>query len=943
MFMKNSEFIKIRGAKENNLKNIDVDIPINKFVVITGLSGSGKSSLAFDTIYAEGQRRYVESLSAYARQFIGLMNKPDVEAIHGLSPAISIEQKNLSKNPRSTVGTVTEIYDYLRLLFARIGVPHCPKCGKKIQPQTAEDITESLMKLKSGTKMQILAPVIRGQKGLHEEIIKEIKDKGFRRMRIDGKMHTTDEKIKLKRYAKHNIEVIIDRVQIKDDLKTRLQEDIETALIIGSGLVIILIDDKEKLYSQENACPECGISFEKLQPRMFSFNTPFGACEECQGLGFKQEFDPELIIPDEKLSIAEGAIAPYKTHGEGWRNQLINAVLKHFGYDMWIPIKKLPEKVFQALLYGTDEEIRVTISSRTTESSYNYKGAWEGIIPQMERLYKETQSDYRREDMERFMRILPCPACEGKRLKPESLAVTIENKNIYEITTLSIKDCDEFFRRLPDKLSQKNKEISKNILKEVIQRLEFLINVGLDYLTLERKAETLSGGEAQRIRLATQIGTELRGVLYILDEPSIGLHQRDNNRLISTLKRLRDLGNTLIVVEHDEDTILGADYVIDIGPGAGIHGGEIISQGAPAKIKADPKSLTGQYLSGKKQISLPLSRRRPTLFFELKGCEEHNLQNINVKFPLGVFCCITGVSGSGKSTLISDTLHKVLAQKIYNSKERPGKYKDIVGADKIDKVVVVDQSPIGRTPRSNPATYTGVFTPIRELFTNTMEAKKRGYKAGRFSFNVPVGRCETCEGDGVIKIEMHFLPDVYVTCEKCKGQRYNSETLQVLYKNKNIAEILNMTVEEALAFFENMPGIRNKLQTLYDVGLGYIKLGQSATTLSGGEAQRIKLTAELAKKGTGKTLYILDEPTTGLHFHDIKKLLAVLNRLVEKGNTVMVIEHNLDVIKTADYIIDLDPEGGDKGGRVVAIGSPEEIVQKQKGYTWKYLKKFLNK
>lgn len=941
--MQSQEFIKIEGAREHNLKNINVDIPINSFTVITGLSGSGKSSLAFDTIYAEGQRRYVESLSAYARQFIGLMNKPDVDSIHGLSPAISIEQKNLSRNPRSTVGTITEVYDYLRLLYARIGKPHCPKCGKKIQPQTAEDIVETLLKLTKNTKLQILAPIIRGQKGEHENILKDMQGKGFVRMRIDGKFYKTDEKVKLKKYVKHNIEVVIDRLEINEEIKSRLIEDVESALVIGNGLVIIIINDKEKIFSQDLACPDCGISFEKLQPRMFSFNTPFGACEECQGLGFKQEFDPELIIPDKNLAIAEGAIAPYKTHGEGWRNQMLNTVLKQYNYDMWTPMKKLSQKALNALLYGTESEIKFTIASRTTDSSYNYVGQWEGVIPQMERLYKETQSEYRREDMERFMRILPCPSCQGKRLKPESLAVTIEDKNIFEATSMSIKDCNHFFRTLPEKISQKDQEISKQILKEINQRLEFLINVGLDYLTLERKAETLSGGEAQRIRLATQIGTELRGVLYILDEPSIGLHQRDNSRLITTLKKLRDLGNTLIIVEHDEETMMNADYLIDMGPGAGIHGGKIVAQGTPAKVKNNPNSLTGQYLSGRKQIPVPISRRKPALFLELKGCHEHNLKNINAKFPLGVLCCVTGVSGSGKSTLVNDTLSKALFKKIYNSKEMPGKHKELVGVENVDKVVIIDQSPIGRTPRSNPATYTGVFTPIRDLFTNTIEAKKRGYGPGRFSFNVPVGRCEACEGDGVIKIEMHFLPDVYVTCEKCKGKRYNNETLQVLYKNKNIADILDMTVEEALVFFENIHSIRHKLQTLFDVGLGYIKLGQSATTLSGGEAQRIKLTSELAKRGTGKTMYILDEPTTGLHFHDIKKLLAVLNRLVEKGNTVLVIEHNLDVIKTADYIIDLGPEGGNRGGEIVAVGSPEEVVRNTRSYTGKYLSKVLKK
>ena len=931
------QFITIRGAREHNLKNINVDIPIDKLTVITGLSGSGKSTLAFDTLYAEGQRRYVESLSAYARQFLGLMNKPDVDKITGLSPAISIEQKSISKNPRSTVGTITEIADYLRLLYARIGIPHCPNCGQTIRSQSAESITEILMAEKPGTKIQILAPVIRGKKGTYEKLFQDLQQKGYSRIRINGVVKDLAdwESFKLNKQIKHNIELIIDRLIVKKEIKTRLNDAIETAVAEADGLVLAVINKEEKLFSQHYACLDCGISFEELQPRNFSFNSPFGACPACHGLGFLQQVSPDLIVPDSNLSLAEGAIKPWKTHGEGWRNQQLDGLAKYYHFDLWTPWKKLPQKIQNIILYGTEDEIKFDIKSWEGGMSHSWTGGFEGIIPQIERLYKQTESDWRRQEMEKFMRIGECPACQGKRLKPEILAVTVGKKNIWEAAELSIEKALEFFSNLD--LTKQEKEIARLILKEIENRLKFLINVGLNYLTLSRGASTLSGGEAQRIRLATQIGSELRGVLYILDEPSIGLHQRDNEKLISTLRNLRDLGNTVIVVEHDEETILAADYVLDLGPGAGIHGGQLVCAGTPEAIKKCPDSITGQYLTGKKSIEVPARRRKAFDYLEILGAAQNNLKNIDVKIPLKVFTCVTGVSGSGKSSLVNDILYKALYKIFWASSEKPGKHKGLKGYGKLEKAVIVDQSPIGRTPRSNPATYIGVFTHIRDLFAQTKEAKARGYKVGRFSFNVSGGRCEECEGDGVKKIEMNFLPDVYIECEKCKGTRYNQETLTIQYKNKNIAEVLAMTVEEALEFFQNIPRIKAKLQTLYDVGLGYITLGQSATTLSGGEAQRIKLTSELSRKGTD-AIYILDEPTTGLHFADVKKLLSVLNRLVEKGNTVLVIEHNLDVIKSADWIIDLGPQGGDKGGRIVVEGTPEKIAKCAKwSYTGKYL------
>ncbi|RJR31606.1 excinuclease ABC subunit UvrA [Candidatus Parcubacteria bacterium] len=937
------DFITISGAREHNLKNISVKLPIDKFIVITGLSGSGKSSLAFDTLYAEGQRRYVESLSAYARQFLGLMNKPDVDSIKGLSPAISIEQKTVSKNPRSIVGTVTEIYDYLRLLYARIGIPHCPQCGKLILPQSAESIAENIVNLPAGTKVMVMASVIRGQKGTYEKMFKDFHKQGYSKIRVDGEISDLADwqKIILKKQVKHNIELIIDTLTIAKSSRNRLVESVETAMEAGDGIMIARINDKEeKIFSRANACTECGVSFEEIQPRMFSFNSPFGACPECHGLGISQKFDPDLIIPNKNLSLGEGAIKPWKTVGEGWRMQYIEGLAEHYGFDMYAAWKDLPANVKNIILYGTKDNIKFKVHSWERESTYSWKGGFEGIIPQMERLYRQTESEYRREDMEKFMRQAPCPACAGKRLKPESLAVTVDNKNIWELGEMSIGSLQKFFAEL--KLTKMQQEISHLLLKEVSSRLNFLINVGLDYLTLNREAGTLSGGEAQRIRLATQIGSELRGVMYILDEPSIGLHQRDNIKLIDTLKRLRDLGNTVLVVEHDAETILSSDYVVDLGPGAGIHGGKIVCEGTPKKILTCKNSLTADYLSGRKEIFVPKERRKAFDYLEVLGAREHNLKNIDVKIPLKVFTCITGVSGSGKSTLVNDILYKALYKIFWATTETSGSHRGLKGYGKLDKVVIVDQSPIGRTPRSNPATYIGVFTYIRELFSQVPEARARGYKPGRFSFNVAGGRCEECEGDGTIKIEMHFLPDVYVQCEKCKGTRYNRETLDVRYKGKDISQILEMTVEEALKFFKNIYKIQNKLQTLFDVGLGYIKLGQAATTLSGGEAQRIKLTAELSKKGEGNALYILDEPTTGLHFHDVKKLLEVLNRLVEKGNTVLVIEHNLDVIKSADWVIDLGPEGGERGGRIVAEGTPERIAKSWKwSYTGKYLKEVL--
>lgn len=930
--------ISIKGAREHNLKNIDVEIPRDKLVVITGLSGSGKSSLAFDTIYAEGQRRYVESLSAYARQFLGLMEKPDVDNIEGLSPAISIEQKTTSKNPRSTVGTVTEIYDYLRLLFARIGVPFCYRCGKPIQRQTVQQIVDTVLKLPEGTKFQVLAPLVRGRKGEYREVFEEARREGFVRVRVDGEIFDLSSPPKLDKNKKHNIEVVVDRLIASPKIKNRLTDSIETALNLSGGLVIISqIDGPEQTYSEQFACVDCGVSYEEIAPRMFSFNSPYGACPACNGLGNVRELDPTLIVPDPNLSINEGAIEPWGEGRESWYFSHLRSLAYHYGFSLDTPWKDLPESIRRIILYGTDREIKIRYTSSSGRVSAEFMHQFEGVIPNLARRYRQTSSSYIREWIESYMNTRPCEACKGSRLRPESLAIKINGLSIADVTRMSIKQALEFFENL--QLTERELAIAHQILKEIKQRLTFLINVGLDYLTLDRTAATLSGGESQRIRLATQIGSQLMGVLYILDEPSIGLHQRDNRRLINTLLRLRDLGNTVIVVEHDRETIESADHVIDLGPGAGEDGGHVVATGPPEQIKNEPRSITGKYLSGEKYIPVPKTRRKGNgRFLILKGARGNNLKNIDVKIPLGMFVCVTGVSGSGKSTLINETLYRALKRELYRSKETPLPYDAIEGLENIDKVVDIDQSPIGRTPRSNPATYTGTFTPIRDLFARLPESKVRGYKPGRFSFNVKGGRCEACEGDGIIKIEMHFLPDVYVTCEACKGKRYNRETLEIKYKGKTIADVLDMTVTEALRFFENVPVIRRKLQTLYDVGLGYIKLGQPATTLSGGEAQRVKLATELSKVATGKTLYILDEPTTGLHFEDIKYLLNVLNRLVDKGNTVIVIEHNMDVIKTADYIIDLGPEGGDDGGTIVAEGTPEEIIQNPRSYTGQHLK-----
>lgn len=931
--------IIIRGAREHNLKNINVELPRDKFIVITGISGSGKSTLAFDTIYAEGQRRYVESLSAYARQFLGLMSKPDVDSIEGLSPAISIEQKTTSKNPRSTVGTITEIYDYLRLLYARVGTPYCPNHNIKIIPQSPEKIAKRITDECNGM-ITVLSPIIRQKKGTYEQLFKDLNKEGYIRVRVDKAIYRTDEQITLDRYKKHDIEIVIDRLDVKD--KSRLNEACELVLSKSDGLIFVVdADENEYIYSSKMTCPKCGMVFEELQPRMFSFNSPFGACEECHGLGIKMEFDYDLIIPDEELCIADGAIRLYKNMRDGWRVHYLGGVAKHFDFDIFTPIKNLNERQYNALMYGSSELIRFNIVMKNGDSHWSHKGRWEGLIPQSERLYKQTESDYRRRDMEKFMCISPCPICNGKRLKRKILSVKIEDKSIIDITDLSIKKCISFFKTLA--LPKKQHEIARLILKEIRQRLDFLDKVGLNYLTLSRNAGTLSSGEAQRIRLATQIGSNLMGVLYILDEPSIGLHQRDNKKLIDTLQRLRDLGNTLIVVEHDEETIRSADYVIDMGPGAGLHGGEIIAKGTPEDIEKNPNSLTGQYLSKKLQINLPEKRRSTDKYIRLYTCSEHNLKDIDANIPLGVLTLITGVSGSGKSTLIYDILYKGLKKKLHKSRVNPGKHELIEFDVDIDKVIVIDQSPIGKTPRSNPSTYTKVFDEIRKIFAQTSEAKIRGYKPGRFSFNVKGGRCDACQGDGLIKIEMNFLPDIYVECEECKGKRYNRETLEVTYKGKNIADVLDMSVEEALDLFKNIPYIRRKLETLSQVGLDYIKLGQSSTTLSGGEAQRIKLTRELSKRSTGSTIYLLDEPTTGLHFHDVKKLIDVLNNLVDKGNSVVVIEHNIEVIKSADYIIDLGPEGGDLGGEVVATGTPEEVAENPKSYTGEILKPIFSK
>ncbi|NMC77200.1 MAG: excinuclease ABC subunit UvrA, partial [Candidatus Methanofastidiosa archaeon] len=890
-----------------------------------------------------GQRRYVESLSAYARQFLGLMEKPDVEYIEGLSPAISIEQKTTSKNPRSTVGTVTEIYDYLRLLYARIGVPYCSSCGKEIKQQTVTEITDQILSYPEGTKITVLAPVVRGRKGEYSTLLKEINQEGFARAEVDGEIKELDVEIRLERYKKHDINIIIDRLVLKEGISPRLYEDIELALKKGEGILFVDIDDKRKTFSENFACTECGISLEEITPRMFSFNSPYGACHSCHGLGFKQEFDPDLIIPNKELSLLEGAIDVWRSKIDGFRSQTLEALSKKFNFRLDVPVKELSKKHLDILLYGTTDKVRYNYRSRSSPSYWSYEGTFEGVVPWLERAYKETESEYRKEQFEKYIRLKPCEVCKGKRLKPEALSVKILNNSIIDVTELQISNCYKFFVDLEQHLNEKEKIISKQILKEIKSRLGFLLSVGLDYLTLDRRAGTLSGGESQRIRLATQIGSQLVGVLYILDEPSIGLHQRDNAKLIAMLKRLRDIGNTVIVIEHDEEMMLSSDYLVDIGPGAGVHGGEVVAVGPPEEVMKNSNSLTGKYLSRNLRIEVPKIRKTSNQFLTIKGARQFNLKNIDVKIPLGLLVCVTGVSGSGKSTLINEILYKDLAKRFYRAVDKPGDHDGILGIENIDKVIIIDQSPIGRSPRSNPATYTGLFTPIRELFSDLPESKRRGFKKGRFSFNVKGGRCENCRGDGLIKIEMHFLPDVYVKCEECKGERYNRETLTVKYKGKSISEILDMTVEEALKFFENIPVIRNKLQTLHDVGLSYIKVGQPATTLSGGEAQRVKLSKELSRKATGKTLYILDEPTTGLHFHDVKKLLDVLLRLRENGNTVLVIEHNMDVIKTADYIIDLGPEGGQKGGEIIAEGLPEDIIKSPKSYTGRFLEEVLKR
>ncbi|NME83003.1 excinuclease ABC subunit UvrA [Clostridium sp. SM-530-WT-3G] len=937
--------IVIKGAKVNNLKNVSLEIPRDKLVVLTGLSGSGKSSLAFDTLYAEGQRRYVESLSSYARQFLGQMDKPDVEYIEGLSPAISIDQKTTSKNPRSTVGTITEIYDYLRLLYARVGVPHCPKCGKLISKQSVDQIVDQIMKNEERTKLQILAPIVSGRKGTHDKVLDNIKKNGFVRVRIDGEIYDiTEDEIKLDKNKKHNIEAVIDRIIIKEGIESRLAESIETSLKMADGLVIAsVIGGEDTLFSEKFACPDCGISIDELEPRLFSFNSPFGKCDHCDGLGTLMEIDEKLVIPNKNLSIMEGAVASWgsgRLKEDSWTYAILQALNREYGLELNTPIKDLSKEHLNLLLYGTDgERIKVDYTKDGIRATYNY--AYEGEINALKRRYRESNSDLIKGEIEQYMSDAHCPKCKGARLKKEALAVTIGDKNIYEFTVMSIKDELDFINSL--EFSEKDRMISEQIVKEIKNRLQFLMDVGLDYLSLSRTSGTLSGGESQRIRLATQIGSSLMGVLYILDEPSIGLHQRDNDKLIRTLQNLRDVGNTVIVVEHDEDTMKAADYIVDIGPGAGEHGGNVVAAGPLDEIMKCEESITGQYLSGKKEIKVPEQRRKGNgNIIKVVGAKENNLKNLSVSFPLGTFTAVTGVSGSGKSTLVNEILYKGLNKLVNKSKNPVGKHKEIIGYENIDKIIDIDQSPIGRTPRSNPATYTGTFDIIRELFAQTNEAKMRGYKPGRFSFNVKGGRCEACSGDGIIKIEMQFLSDVYVPCEVCKGKRYNRETLEVKYKGKNIDDVLNMTVEEALEFFENIPRIKNKIQTLYDVGLGYIRLGQPSTQLSGGEAQRIKLAYELSKRSTGKTLYILDEPTTGLHIDDVSRLVDIIQRLVDGGNTVVVIEHNLDMIKCADYLIDLGPEGGDKGGTLIKAGTPEEICKCEKSYTGKYLKKILN-
>ena len=954
--------IVIKGAKVHNLKNISLEIPRNKLVVVTGLSGSGKSSLAFDTLYAEGQRRYVESLSSYARQFLGIMEKPDVERIDGLSPAISIDQKTTSKNPRSTVGTVTEIYDYIRLLYARIGVPYCPNCGKKIEKQSIDQIIDKILTLPESTRIQILAPIVRGRKGEYKKELDNFRKEGFVRVRVDGEVYDLSDEINIDKNKKHEIELVVDRIVIREDVRPRLTESVETALKNADNMVVISVMPKddldlssfggiqkedgttEILFSCNYACPDCGFSFPELTPRMFSFNNPFGACPDCLGIGYLMKIDEDLIIPDKDKTLYDGVKAfgaSTMKKGETMAKMYFEAIGKHYGVDIKKPIKKLPREFLEKILYGTDEPIDFEFQS--SYGTRKFSAPFEGVIPTLERRHSETKSQGMRDFYEMYMSNLDCPTCKGSRLKKEILSIKIGDKNINELTNMPINKIQEYLRSL--ELSPKDKMISELILKEIDKRLQFLIDVGLEYLTLSRSSGTLSGGESQRIRLATQIGSGLTGVLYILDEPSIGLHQRDNDKLLATLKKLRDLGNTLIVVEHDEDTMYAADEIIDIGPGAGVHGGNVMAQGTAEEIKKVENSITGQYLSGRKKIEVPKTRRKPgkSKCIEVKGATEHNLKNIDVKFPLGVFTCVTGVSGSGKSTLVNEILYKTIAQKLNGSNEKPGKCKSVKGIENIDKIINIDQSPIGRTPRSNPATYTGVFDEIRDIFAETNEAKLRGYGKGRFSFNVPGGRCESCQGDGVHKIEMHFLPDVYVPCEVCKGKRYNHETLEIKFKGKTISDVLDMTVEEALEFFDKVPKIKNKMQTLYDVGLGYIKLGQSSTTLSGGEAQRVKLATELSKRATGKTLYILDEPTTGLHIADVHRLVEILQRLVDTGNTAIVIEHNLDLIKTCDHIIDLGPEGGDAGGEIVAVGTPEQICKNERSYTGLFLKKYLEK
>ena len=937
-----SDKIIIRGARQHNLKNISLEIPRDRLVVITGLSGSGKSSLAFDTLYAEGQRRYVESLSAYARQFLEQMEKPDVDTIEGLSPAISIEQKTTSKNPRSTVGTITEIHDYLRLLFARAGRAHCYQCGKEIQSQTIQQIVDQVMSLPPGTRLQLFSPITRGRKGEYRKEFDYLRKSGYARVRVDGTVRDLNEEIALDKNKKHTIDVLVDRLLVKEGAGKRLADSLATALNLSEGIVKVEVGGGEELvFSEKFACVDCGISYPEISPRMFSFNNPYGACPQCDGLGTTNYFDPDLIVPDKEISIREGAMVPWQGRNSMYFHQTLQSLADHYHIDLYAPFKKLPANVQKVLLYGSNGE-QIKFHYEREDRRHFYYRDFEGIIPNLERRYRETDSEIIREEMEKYMNIRPCPACQGARLRKESLFVKVGGLNIHEVTEKSIRQALDFFTHL--ELNPREREIARRILKEVSERLGFLLNVGLDYLTLGRSSATLSGGESERIRLATQIGSGLVGVLYILDEPSIGLHQRDNARLLSTLKKLRDLGNTILVVEHDQETILEADYVLDLGPGAGVHGGELVFKGTPQELLQSETSLTGKYLSGKLKIPLPHRRRKSRgQFLTLIGASENNLKDITAKIPLGLFTCVTGVSGSGKSTLILDTLYRALAQKIYHSKERPGKVREIQGLSEIDKVIEIDQSPIGRTPRSNPATYTGLFTPIRDLFAQLPESRARGYAAGRYSFNVKGGRCEACGGDGIIKIEMHFLPDIYVTCEVCRGKRYNRETLEVQYKGKNIWDVLDMTVEQALKFFENIPSIRAKLETLWDVGMGYIKLGQQATTLSGGEAQRVKLSRELSKRSTGKTVYILDEPTTGLHFDDIRKLLNVLNRLVDSGNTVIVIEHNLEVVKTADHIIDLGPEGGDGGGQVIAVGTPEELAQVPHSYTGQFLKKVLER